>query len=126
MRGGTAMVLAAALASCGRGDLLGTGAPQGIDGIVLIGPQCPVQSSDPDCDDLPYEASLEVRSRDGVSVTRFQSGADGRFRVGLFPGFYTLVPESGDPYPVAEEQEVVVLRDSFTDVVVRFDTGIRE
>lgn len=39
MRGGSAILLAVALASCGRGDLLGVGARQGIEGVVLIGPE---------------------------------------------------------------------------------------
>ena len=125
-RGGTAILLAVALGSCGRGDILGAGARQGIEGVVLIGPQCPVVSQNDPCDDLPYEVSIEVESRDGVPVTRFRSDAEGRFRVGLFPGFYTIIPESGDPFPRAEPQEVIVLRDSFTEVEILFDTGIRE
>jgi len=110
---------------CGSSDLLGPGAPQGIDGMVLIGPQCPVQSLDDPCPDLPYEASIEVRVLGGGSVTRVRSGADGTFRVGLRPGSYTLEPESGDPFPIAQAQDVEVRVNEYSEVTISFDTGIR-
>lgn len=34
------------LNACGTNDLLGPDAAQGIEGIVLLGPQCPVQTVD--------------------------------------------------------------------------------
>ena len=111
------------LGGCGDG-FLGPD-DQGIEGIVLIGPQCPVQSLEDPCPDLPYQATIEVRSRDGRTATQVVSGEDGRFRIGLFPGFYTLHPESGDPFPRASDQEVVVLDGVYTEVTVTFDTGIR-
>jgi hypothetical protein len=45
--------------------------------------------------------------------------------VGLRPGRYMLVPESGDSFPRASEQEVVVAVGVYTEVTVSFDTGIR-
>ena len=98
---------------------------QGIEGTVLIGPQCPVQSVQNPCPDLPYQASIEVRFRDGRPATQVVSGEDGRFRIGLFPGLYTLHPESGDPFPSAPDQDVLVLDDEYTEVTINFDTGIR-
>ena len=58
-------------------------------------------------------------------MTRFRTGDDGRFRVGLRPGHYVLVPESGDPFPVTSEQEVDVAAGVYSEVVISFDTGIR-
>jgi hypothetical protein len=110
---------------CGPSDLLGPGAPQGIDGMVLIGPQCPVQSLDDPCPDLPYEASIDVRVPGGGSVTRVQSGSDGTFRVGLRPGLYTLQPEPGDPFPSAQSLDVEVRVNEYSEVTISFDTGIR-
>ena len=66
-----------------------------------------------------------MRNADGGSVTRFRTDEDGRFRIGLQPGRYTLDPESGDPFPVGSEQDVDVLADMYTEVVISFDTGIR-
>ncbi len=113
------------LTACSTGDLLGTGAAQGIEGIVLLGPQCPVQSLEDPCPDLPHQAWIDVRRVGGSPITRIRSGQDGRFRVGLRPGQYVLDPESGNPFPVASEQEVEVEEGVYTEVIVSFDTGIR-
>ena len=120
---GAVLILAAA--ACGSDDLLGPDALQGIEGTVLIGPQCPVQSLENPCPDLPYEASIEIRVRGGGSVTHVRSGADGTFRVGLRPGFYSLRPEEGDPFPTAQPQDVEVVRGAYSEVTINFDTGIR-
>jgi hypothetical protein len=119
------LLLLAALTACGSDALLGPDAPQGIEGTVLIGPQCPVVSVEDPCPDLPYEATIAVRVRDGGLVTSVRSDAEGRFRIGLKPGAYTLVPESGDPFPTASPMDVDVLEGAWTEVTVSFDTGIR-
>ena len=113
------------LTACGTDDLLGPDAAQGIEGIVLLGPQCPVQTLEDLCPDLPYEAWIDVRRASGGSVTRIRSGEDGRFRVGLRPGLYILDPESGNPFPIASELEVQVEEGVYADGIVSFDTGIR-
>ena len=117
--------LLSALATCESSDLLGPGAPQGIEGIALLGPLCPVQTEENPCPDQPYEAWVQVQSASGLLVTRFRTGEDGRFRIGLRPGHYILVPESGDPFPIASEQAVDVALGLYTEVVISFDTGIR-
>ena len=114
-----------ALTACSSDDLLEPGAAQGIDGVVLLGPQCPVQTLEDPCPDVPYEAWIEVRSADGKFATRIQSGEDGRFRIGLRPGQYVLDPESGNPFPIASEQQVEVEEGIYAEVIVSFDTGIR-
>jgi len=119
------MALGFVVAACGASELLGPGAAQGIDGIALRGPMCPVQSIDDPCPDLPYEAWIGVRTAAGAHVTRVRSGEDGRFRVGLRAGSYVLEPESGTPFPVASDQAVVVEEGVYTEVVISFDTGIR-
>ena len=121
-------VLSAALAltlACDPGALLGSGAEQGIAGIALRGPICPVDSDDEACADQPYQAWIDIRDEGGRRIVRLRTGDDGRFRVGLVPGRYLLFPESGDPFPLAVEMEVEVGSGAFTDVTVWFDTGIR-
>jgi hypothetical protein len=113
------------LAACGTSDLLGPDAAQGVEGMVLLGPQCPVQTPDNPCPDLPYQAWIKVRRSGAGIITRIQSGEDGHFRVGLRPGTYILDPESGDPFPFAVEQEVEVEAGVYAEVVINFDTGIR-
>jgi hypothetical protein len=113
------------LGACGSSELLGPDAAQGIDGSVLLGPQCPVQSQENPCPDLPYQAWIDIRTAEGATVTRVRSDADGHFRIGLRPGSYVVDPESGNPFPVASAQTVEVVAGLYADVVVRFDTGIR-
>jgi hypothetical protein len=111
--------------ACGTGDLLGPGAPQGIEGTVLLGPQCPVQTAEDPCPDLPFQAWIQVLELDGRPLARIRSGEDGTFRIGLRPGSYVLDPDSGDPFPHASPMEVTVQKGRFTSVIVHLDTGIR-
>lgn len=118
-------VSALLLAGCGSSDLFGPDAAQGIEGVALLGPICPVQRpDDPACEPRPHEADVVVFA-EGRFVTSFRTGTDGRFRVGLPPGVYRLVPESGDPFPVAQEEVVEVVAGAYTEVTLSFDTGIR-
>lgn len=123
----TTMVALAALSGCGGAtDLFDPDALQGIQGVALRGPICPVQSLEDPCPDQPHQAWVTVRAAaTGGFVTRFRTGEDGMFRVGLKPGSYTLDPEGGDPFPAVSEQDVEVLEGIYTDVVISFDTGIR-
>lgn len=111
--------------ACDPGALLGPEAPQGIEGVALRGPVCPVETQDPACDDRPHRAWIQVVDGGGRRVTRIRTDEEGRFRVGLVAGRYTMVPESGDPFPVASPQDVVVMAGSYTEVTLLFDTGIR-
>jgi hypothetical protein len=117
-------LLLAAIA-CGPGGLLGPEADQGVDGLVLLGPTCPVQSLEDPCPDRPYSAQIEILTAGAAHVTTTRSGEDGRFRVGLRPGRYLLRPEPGDPFPTAADQEVEVVEGVFTGVTILYDTGIR-
>jgi len=98
---------------------------QGMEFLTLLGPNCPVASEESPCPDEPYQAWIQIRNQQGLLVTRGQTDENGRLRIGLFPGLYRVRPESGDPFPVASEQEVTVVPDHFTEVTVHFDTGIR-
>ena len=122
---GVAVVVATLLSSCDDAVGIDPDAAQGIEGLVLLGPQCPVQRLEDPCPDVPYEADIEIRAPSGALVGRVRSGTDGRFRAGLAPGRYVLDPVSGDPFPVATEQVVDVEVGVYAEVVVPFDTGIR-
>ncbi len=99
----------------------------GIEGVVLIGPQCPVVREGEDCPDKPYHAQIEVY--DPVvrrTVASTSSDADGRFRLLVPPGTYTLIPLP-EPGGIARapEQTVVVIAGALTRVTVVYDSGIR-
>ena len=119
------LVLAATTTACGSDLLLGPDADQGIDGVALRGPLCPVVSQDDPCPDEPYSAWIRIGEEGGGQVTRVRSGTDGRFRVGLKPGRYVVEGESGDPFPRGERQAVEVEAGVWSEITVSFDTGIR-
>jgi len=121
-----ALVLAVVVATaCGDDLLLGPDAAQGIDGLALLGPTCPVVRVDDPCPDAPHQAWIRVLDAGGAQVTRVRSGADGRFRVGLAPGTYRVVGEGGHPFPRGGEEDAVVKVGVWTPLTLHFDTGIR-
>jgi hypothetical protein len=98
----------------------------GLEGLVTVGPQCPVVRVGESCPDLPYAAMLELWQA-GVLVARFSSDAQGKFRVVVKPGSYSLEPKSppGKLLPTAGPQTVTVLEGQFSSVAVVYDSGIR-
>lgn len=100
----------------------------GIEGQVLIGPTCPVvRENDPNCADKPYPTTLGLY-QNGQLLARLVTDDQGRFKVSLEPGTYTLVPEhkAGQiARPLQTEQRVVVNAGVYTSVKVIYDSGLR-
>lgn len=122
-----ASLLAAHASGCGT-LVIPPDLDSGISGIILAGPQCPVEMPDrPECDDQPFQGTVVVRSANGlIEVTRFTADSDGRFRVPLFPGTYCLDPMSGrNGFPFAAPQTVEVRSGEFIEITILYDTGIR-
>lgn len=97
----------------------------GIEGVVTIGPTCPVQRIDSPCPDRPYAAEIIVLDGARKRVAGVASGADGRFRILLPPGVYTLSPQHKNALSNAPEQLVTVVAGRITSVQIVFDSGIR-
>ena len=99
----------------------------GIEGNVTIGPTCPgpVRIDGTECKDKPYQATISVLAMDGSQVTRFQTDANGYFKIPLSPGTYILHPESDTPMPHTGDQSVVISEGQYTLVSVMYDTGMR-
>ncbi len=119
-----ALLLAAA---CDDGTVTPPTTNSGIDGFVTIGPTCPVETEESPCPDQPYAATIIIENEDADEVATVESGEDGRFRIDLAPGTYTLVPQvrnDGGP-PFAEPVEVVVEAGTYTGVPIVYDSGIR-
>src|SRR3990172_3784152 len=87
------------LAACATAKATGD---SGVEGMVWVGPTCPVVQEGVDCPDSPLEADLEVRGAAGTVIARGRSGADGGYRVALPAGMYVLHPlspsEAGLPF----------------------------
>jgi hypothetical protein len=118
------LLMAMVVVACANGAA-GDGT-SGVRGIVLIGPQCPVQTQGQPCPDVPFASEVRVLDRDGDEVARAPTGADGRFELALAPGEYTVEAalEEGGP-PSAVPQWVTVGAGMFVDVELAVDSGIR-
>src|SRR2546421_13119952 len=112
------------MAACG---VPAAGAGTGIQGTVQAGRTCPVERINSPCPPHPLAATVVVRDASGVEVTRFHSGADGRYTVALAPGTYTLVGLNIGtgflPRPIPTS--VTVTSGSYTTINVEYDSGIR-
>ncbi len=126
----TALVLAGVVLFGGNTALAGT-PDSGIAGLVVAGPTCPVESVPPapGCAPRPLRATVRIR-RIGTNdpATSVRSGADGRFRVPLYPGTYSVraLPYAGLALPRPPPASRVRVRAGrYTRVEIRYDTGIR-
>lgn len=100
----------------------------GIEGTVTVGPTCPVQRiDDPSCDDRPYPGVIHVSGTNPNKVIAFQADAQGKFKVELEPGKYTVDPQTpmDNILPRANPQDVTVVSGAFTVVNIQYDSGIR-
>jgi hypothetical protein len=84
-----------------------------------------VQRIDSPCPDRPFVADIVVLDSSGKRVASVSSGADGRFRIALPPGSYTLSPQHRSTPPSARDQTVAVAARTFTAVTITYDSGIR-
>ncbi|MBI4314403.1 MAG: carboxypeptidase regulatory-like domain-containing protein [Chloroflexi bacterium] len=96
----------------------------GIEGQVTIGPMCPVVMLNDPCPDQPYQATMDVLDASGEQVAQFQSDTQGRFKVALAPGVYTIRPQ-GEGITRAPQQDVTVVDGQFAPVEIIYDSGIR-
>jgi hypothetical protein len=97
----------------------------GIEGLVLIGPMCPVAQQGQGCPDQPYQATLTVKNPNGGMIVQFQTDGQGHFRIPLASGQYILHPESPNGLPFATDQLIVVGTGQYTQIIVKYDSGIR-
>jgi hypothetical protein len=98
----------------------------GIEGTVMIGPSCPVQRlNDPNCNDRPYQGVIHVTGGDKTQVAQFQADANGKFKLELEPGNYTLKPQTMNLIARASDQDVTVAAGTFATVSIRYDSGLR-
>lgn len=98
----------------------------GIEGMVTISPTCggPVRPGQ-DCT-APYQAVITVLDAANKAVVQATSDAQGRFRLPLPPGVYTLRPERPKPgIATAADVTVTVEAGRVTLVEIMYDSGLR-
>lgn len=120
-----AAVALAALAVAACGGRAAEAPAQGVRGVVLRGPMCPVEREGSPCPDEPVPGARVLVLRAGEVVAETRSGPGGRFEVGLDPGRYTLEVEPGRAGVAAAPVDAVVPARSFVEVTLSIDTGIR-
>jgi hypothetical protein len=105
-----------------------THSESGIEGQALISPVGPGPTRQGQPDSAPFRTTLVIsRASDGSEVRRLETGSDGRFRVALPPGTYTVGPPvgTGRRLPRAGQETVTVAPGKFAQVTINFDSGMR-
>jgi hypothetical protein len=114
--------------ACGSGPNAGDSippTPNGVHGVVVLGPMCPVLQENSPCPDQPIRARLRVTTPDGASFVT-DTDAQGRFELTLDPGRYVIqavslgAGQSSKPTPFE-----VPASGNVTGLIVRVDSGIR-
>jgi Carboxypeptidase regulatory-like domain len=114
------------VSGCGGRSTGGGADGQGIRGVVLAGPQCPVETAESPCPDQPVPSVRVEILRDGETVGEATTDRDGRFTVTLDPGTYEVRAAPGQQgFMSSKPVGAVVTEGAFTDITVAVDTGIR-
>jgi hypothetical protein len=119
------------IVSCEPAWLYLTAEGSGITGETIVGPTCPVVRAGEVCPP-GYIAMWAIVTRSGWPgvAAVVHAGADGRFRVQLPPGLYTLHVLQSPWHPPLPRliQSTITVRvraNAYTPVTVDFDSGLR-
>jgi hypothetical protein len=93
--------------------------------MVSAGPTCPVERVGSPCPPRPLSTEVEARDPAGHLAATARSGSDGRYRLPLPPGQYTLAVASSGPFPRCPTATATVVAGELATVDVSCDTGIR-
>src|SRR3989344_2327903 len=106
----------------------------GVRGIVQLSPTCPVESipPEPQCAAKPYEADVFIQNNNKIFATT-HAWKDGKFTISIPPGTYNVTARRpgddlrGSPvaYPICKSLNIIVEADSYIDITINCDTGIR-
>jgi Carboxypeptidase regulatory-like domain len=121
------VLLSMLTAACAKAsDGPGSGGESGVRGVVVAGPQCPVESAESPCPDEPVPNTEIQVKRSGEVVATATSDQGGAFKISVPPGTYT-VEAVADPGGIgyAKPVDVTVTEGTFAQVSVVIDTGIR-
>jgi hypothetical protein len=124
-------------AACGQDDpaatptgravapLVASDGDTGVQGVVSIGPVCPVQHIDTPCPDKGFQTEVIALRAAGGEAGRTRTDADGRFVLPLPPGDYELTEDIATTLPRPTRVPVHVTAGTWTAVQITLDSGIR-
>ncbi len=95
-----------------------------IEGQASFGPTTPIAR--PGVPNYrPMQARITVLSADGKVLERIETDGDGKFRIEVSPGDYTLHPEPSGGRDRAADRHVVVGSGETVKVGINYDSGMR-
>jgi hypothetical protein len=97
----------------------------GLQGTVSARPTCPVERVDSPCPPRPLSAEVDARDPAGRLAAMSRSGSDGRYRLLLPPGQYTLTVASSGSFPRCPTPTATVVAGRLATFDISCDTGIR-
>ncbi len=127
------LVMAGSIGGCGQNPPAGAGPgpktrSSGIEGTTVVDIGCPIIRGNTPCPERPLAARIEVTARDASTVIAAADTDDnGRFRINVPPGSYTIRGTNVDkaPVPTALPLHITVHPHAYTQVTVHFDSGVR-
>ena len=125
-RSAVALVITAAVAVCIGGTAVGdiNHPVPGIWGFITASPTCPVDRAGHPCPPRRVVATV-VAERHGHAVASAQSNSAGEYAMGLRPGTYVIVVDTGAAFPRCPTKTVTVPNGQNVVVNITCDTGIR-
>lgn len=120
-------VVMVTLAGCGDGGSSATSS-SGVTGVVLVGPQCPVEVVGQPCPDRGagnVSVTASAASGDhptGKPVAQGTTDAHGSFRIALTPGEYVVTASAGMSCKPIETR---VVAGRYVSIDILCDSGIR-
>jgi hypothetical protein len=107
--------------------------PGFLEGIISIGPLCPVEQNPPDTSCLPTADTYKAypvgiwTSKGNNMITLINPELDGSFKIKLDPGAY-VVRQDYSQYGIGNSNlpvEIRIYPDEITSINIDIDTGIR-
>lgn len=103
-------------------------ATSGIQGVAIVGPIYPIERPGVINEGPLADALIIAQTTSGEEVARVRADKNGRFKLGLAPGNYRIVPLPSDPEsfaPRAEPFKVTVRAKQFLNLRIKYQNFIR-
>jgi len=101
----------------------------GVEGVITLGPTCPVmRQGDDSCADKPYATNIQVIAIGSPNSSPFAtviSDKQGKYKIMLPPGEYALQAVGGTVMPRCETKDITIEPAKVIEVNLSCDTGIR-